>query len=313
LKDLANLLLLILSESAGNSPGTSYPPWQTKCGDLLTPKDHLDAAKHQRTGAQPQPSQSENPTPLSSSYPLELPPEPLSERISRAPRLSTIKLSKLPSLRRSFTGQLEDRITPEPDFHPFSRRRTVGYKACSLFDKTDIAVSDDDTASESSFSSSSTEFCDRHEELDIIGQYISKERFTEHLAKYFRSFPASSNYRSCLMQRPWVQENVDQDLPQSEPSNSSETMETAKAPSQMANRRGQRRENENDRISENEDGDGRKKKKRKKDEDDHCEKDTKFSLYLRPLACPYYQRNPRRYRHQRGCAGPGWKDVHRLK
>lgn len=31
------------------------------------------------------------------------------------------------------------------------------------------------------------------------------------------------------------------------------------------------------------------------------------------LACPYYKHNPRRYRHTRSCAGPGFETVHRVK
>jgi hypothetical protein len=35
-------------------------------------------------------------------------------------------------------------------------------------------------------------------------------------------------------------------------------------------------------------------------------------LILR-FACPFFKRDPRKYRHCRGCTGPGWHSVHRLK
>lgn len=31
------------------------------------------------------------------------------------------------------------------------------------------------------------------------------------------------------------------------------------------------------------------------------------------LACPFYKRDPEKYRNQRSCPGPGWNTVHRLK
>jgi hypothetical protein len=33
----------------------------------------------------------------------------------------------------------------------------------------------------------------------------------------------------------------------------------------------------------------------------------------RLLACPYFKRNPESHRKYKSCAGPGWKDIHRLK
>lgn len=31
------------------------------------------------------------------------------------------------------------------------------------------------------------------------------------------------------------------------------------------------------------------------------------------LACPFFKRNPHRYKEERSCVGPGWKTIHRLK
>lgn len=33
----------------------------------------------------------------------------------------------------------------------------------------------------------------------------------------------------------------------------------------------------------------------------------------RLFACPYFKHNPRRYRHERTCLGPGWETIHRVK
>jgi hypothetical protein len=33
----------------------------------------------------------------------------------------------------------------------------------------------------------------------------------------------------------------------------------------------------------------------------------------RRLACPYFKRNPRKYRKIHSCLGPGWVAIHRLK
>jgi hypothetical protein len=30
-------------------------------------------------------------------------------------------------------------------------------------------------------------------------------------------------------------------------------------------------------------------------------------------ACPFYKSNPAKYQNEKGCPGPGWKDIHRLK
>jgi len=45
--------------------------------------------------------------------------------------------------------------------------------------------------------------------------------------------------------------------------------------------------------------------KKRKDEGDDAEK--------MKLACPYFKHNPRKYKHQRPCCGPGWDFVHRIK
>jgi len=31
------------------------------------------------------------------------------------------------------------------------------------------------------------------------------------------------------------------------------------------------------------------------------------------FACPFYKRNPEKYKNQRACSGPGWETVHRVK
>lgn len=31
------------------------------------------------------------------------------------------------------------------------------------------------------------------------------------------------------------------------------------------------------------------------------------------LACPFFKHNPRKYKNQRPCCGPGWDHVHRIK
>jgi hypothetical protein len=31
------------------------------------------------------------------------------------------------------------------------------------------------------------------------------------------------------------------------------------------------------------------------------------------FACPYFQRNPKKYRKWTSCPGPGWEEVHRVK
>lgn len=47
----------------------------------------------------------------------------------------------------------------------------------------------------------------------------------------------------------------------------------------------------------------RNKKRTKTDGDDN-----------RPrFACPYYKRDPVKYKHHRSCFGPGWLEIHRLK
>jgi ribosome modulation factor len=33
----------------------------------------------------------------------------------------------------------------------------------------------------------------------------------------------------------------------------------------------------------------------------------------RKFACPYFKRNPKKYRKWTSCPGPGWDEVHRVK
>ncbi|KAG8167489.1 hypothetical protein KVR01_003178 [Diaporthe batatas] len=53
---------------------------------------------------------------------------------------------------------------------------------------------------------------------------------------------------------------------------------------------------------DNEEHEAPKPKKAKSDE-----------VEVRRLACPFFKRNPRRYKDQSKCVGPGWLTVHRLK
>lgn len=54
--------------------------------------------------------------------------------------------------------------------------------------------------------------------------------------------------------------------------------------------------------SDNEDNEAPKPKKAKSEETE-----------VRRLACPFFKRNPHRYKDQSKCVGPGWMTVHRLK
>ncbi|KAK4184245.1 hypothetical protein QBC35DRAFT_392137 [Podospora australis] len=56
---------------------------------------------------------------------------------------------------------------------------------------------------------------------------------------------------------------------------------------------------------EAEDHDGRRKKARKLA--------SKVAMPGGKFACPYYKRNPRKYRNWTSCPGPGWEEVHRVK
>jgi hypothetical protein len=235
-------------------------------------------------------------------------PASLQEGFTRVPRSSTILLSKLPSLRRSVRGESED-FDILASYSHFSPLRSAGHAGRSLFSKLDITMSDDDTASESSLTSTNSDTDDCPDELDIIGGNVSRQAFAKHLGWYFQSFPDFVDYESCVKQNSQLQENTDEDLSQSELNSSSGTPDKGKKVGQRREKRAQRRGDESDQKSD-EDSEDRKRKKRKKTEGGYGKWD---SLKLRALACPYYQRNPRRYRHQKGCAGPGWKDVHRLK
>ncbi|KAK4158993.1 hypothetical protein QBC43DRAFT_223071 [Cladorrhinum sp. PSN259] len=57
------------------------------------------------------------------------------------------------------------------------------------------------------------------------------------------------------------------------------------------------------------DGDGRRKKAKK------ATADTSGALGggKQKFACPYFKRNPRKYRNWTSCPGPGWEEVHRVK
>lgn len=57
------------------------------------------------------------------------------------------------------------------------------------------------------------------------------------------------------------------------------------------------------------DGDGRRKRARKissAPKGEGLKGEKKF-------ACPYYKRNPKKYRNWTSCPGPGWEEVHRVK
>lgn len=56
------------------------------------------------------------------------------------------------------------------------------------------------------------------------------------------------------------------------------------------------------------DGDGRRKKHKAVPPSD-----TAGGKYLGKFACPYFKRNPKKYRKWTSCPGPGWDEVHRVK
>ena len=57
------------------------------------------------------------------------------------------------------------------------------------------------------------------------------------------------------------------------------------------------------------DGDGRRKKTKSAL---LCAVTTRENS-IRKFACPYYKRNPEKYRKWTSCPGPGWDEVHRVK
>jgi hypothetical protein len=69
---------------------------------------------------------------------------------------------------------------------------------------------------------------------------------------------------------------------------------------------GKRKADDEERQGDGEDGDEKPPKKSKliNDEDLECQ---------RRLACPYFKRNPRKYRNVHSCLGPGWIAIARLK
>jgi hypothetical protein len=58
---------------------------------------------------------------------------------------------------------------------------------------------------------------------------------------------------------------------------------------------------------ENEDESSRKRPKQKQGTSESDVEDKK------KLACPYFKHNPMKYQNYRGCSGPGWNTVHRIK
>ncbi|KAL2022647.1 hypothetical protein VTK56DRAFT_4991 [Thermocarpiscus australiensis] len=57
------------------------------------------------------------------------------------------------------------------------------------------------------------------------------------------------------------------------------------------------------------DGDGRRKKPKAAPSDSVAS----GGYGSRKFACPYFKRNPRKYRNWTSCPGPGWEEVHRVK
>jgi hypothetical protein len=55
------------------------------------------------------------------------------------------------------------------------------------------------------------------------------------------------------------------------------------------------------------DGDGRRKKAKR------ASVDTPSDRSAKKFACPYFKRNPKKYRKWTSCPGPGWDEVHRVK
>ncbi|KAL2196686.1 hypothetical protein P885DRAFT_36905 [Corynascus similis CBS 632.67] len=61
-------------------------------------------------------------------------------------------------------------------------------------------------------------------------------------------------------------------------------------------------------VQEDTDGDGRRKKSKRTPS-----AATTGNGGSRKFACPYFKRNPRKYRQWTSCPGPGWDEVHRVK
>jgi hypothetical protein len=62
-------------------------------------------------------------------------------------------------------------------------------------------------------------------------------------------------------------------------------------------------------VEEEADGDGRRKKTRRGSSHAFLAGNNDN----RKFACPYFKRNPKKYRKWTSCPGPGWEEVHRVK
>jgi hypothetical protein len=65
------------------------------------------------------------------------------------------------------------------------------------------------------------------------------------------------------------------------------------------------RDDQDDEDDQDDQGDRRPSKRQRKRKSEVTES--------KRLACPFYKRNPRKYRHHKQCPGPGWNNVARLK
>jgi hypothetical protein len=57
------------------------------------------------------------------------------------------------------------------------------------------------------------------------------------------------------------------------------------------------------------DGDGRRKRPKRAPLESPVDREKGGKKF----ACPYYKRNPKKYRNWTSCPGPGWDEVHRVK
>jgi hypothetical protein len=207
------------------------------------------------------------------------------------------------------TYSLEDMSHKTPLFVSKVQEVMDNSSLLGLTTSADPYATDSDASTELSFTSASTDEEDYLSKPGLSRRSRSRRIMTKSLGIYFRSTPV---FRlDSLQERPSRYQEMDTDQRSNESKCSSNTLGGARTVKGSSSSPQKLKRKKDDDQNGDEEGDDQKRKKRKGIEEmpivDRAQARPQF------MACPYFKRNPRKYRHQKGCPGPGWVDVHRLK
>ncbi|KAF2416986.1 hypothetical protein EJ08DRAFT_86669 [Tothia fuscella] len=238
----------------------------------------------------------------------EMRPRPQARPIERRPSFGTGRDDIRPVLGHQVTSPFPE---DESKCHAAPQIDSEASLNAEEIDSEEYSDMDTDTASVTSCDEETIFAGGPRPEVEFLGQSLPIRAFTEALITQFPSIPAIWALPIVINQTGAPNRASDGDSSVGEAGSSSKDAVSHTQKSATNKSCGKRPSGEMGRRDGEEEDGNEEERKRPKTAGEEGGANSKANS--RRFACPYFKRDPDKYRHCKWCPGPGWFDLHRLK